>query len=171
MDWVSVISAAICGGVAAAIALVLVRNPKERRGLYAVVTCVLFIGLNSLSRSAVLPRIYEWQANRQVRQMPFYRDLADADPQAYERVRAVVHESIRRGDSKEIIASRIAPIVADSVPRYVGHASDDAVISFAKLMVSEIEELRRARGGACYFFLFPHENGAPSVPNYSDVKH
>jgi hypothetical protein len=163
MDWPSILSAGICGALAALLAsLVLLGKSTNRRSLYTIVTVVLFLGLKTLSDQAILPRVRGWQADRQLRQLPFYRDIAEADPPTYEKMRAVTSNSVRNGEGADTIASKLAPIVADTLPKYVGSASDESVVEFTQVVIRELDELRSKQTDACYYFLFPHEKTAPS---------
>lgn len=171
MDWMSVLAAAFCGALAAVIASLVTIRSKQNRGPYVIVLLVVFLGLKALSDKTLLPRLRDWQTDRQLRELPFYRDLAEVDPQTYEKVRVVASDSMRKGDGADVIASRIAPIVAATVPKYIGTASDDSVIAFIDVVIREVETLRNLHSDACYYFLFPHEPGAPlGIANSFDQK-
>lgn len=171
MAWLFFLSAGIAGAVASAIAYFLfLRKSKERRGLFLVVSLVLFIVLLNVSTKTILPRLFEWQTDRQLREMPFYRDLAEVDPQTYQKVRVVASEAAKSGEGANTIASRIAPIVAGTVAKYVGAASDDSVIAFVNLSIHQVEELRRLHSDACYYYLYPQEKVATPVTSYLDQK-
>ncbi|SRR6266849_727767 len=161
MDWMSVLVAGLCGALAAGIASLVTIKSKKSRGPYIVITLVFFFGFKALSDKTILPRIRDWQTDRQLRELAFYRDLAEVDPQTYEKIRVVTSDSVRKGDGADVIASRIAPIVAGTVPKYIGTASDDSVIAFADVVIRQVEALRSSNSDACYYFLFPHEQGAP----------
>jgi hypothetical protein len=106
-----------------------------------------------------------------LRELPFYRDLAEVDPQTYEKVRVVTSDSVRKCDGADVIASRIQPIVAATVPKYIGTASDDSVIAFIDVVVRQVEVLHNSHSDKCYYFLFPHEQGAPlGIANSLDQK-
>jgi hypothetical protein len=163
MDWMSVLAAAACGALAAAIASLVTIKSKKSRGLFSVITVVLFFLLRTLSDKTVLPRVRDWQTDRQLRELPFYSDLAEVDPQTYEKVRVVTSDSVRKGDGADVIASRIAPLLAGTMPKYIGTASDDSVIAFIDVVIRQVEALQNSHSDACYYFLFPHEQGATPV--------
>lgn len=157
----SILVAGLCGALAAGIASLITIRVRKSRGLYVVITLVAFLGLKAFSDQTILPRIRDWQTDRQLRELAFYRDLAEVDPQTYEKVRVVTSDSVRKGDGADVIAGRIMPIVAGTVPKYIGTASDDSVTAFADVVIREVESLRSPNSDACYYFLFPHEQGAP----------
>src|SRR5258706_3763538 len=161
MDWVSVLLAAVCGAMAATVASLVTIKVKNNRAPYLVITLVVFLGLKAFSNTTILPGVRDWQTDRQLRALPFYRELAEVDPQTYVKDRVVTSDSVRKGDGADVIASRIQPIVAATVPKYIGTASDDSVIAFIDVVVRQVEALHNSHSDGCYFFLFPHEQGAP----------
>lgn len=171
MDWLSVLSAALAGALAAAIAsLLFLRKLKNRRVSFAVITLLLLFLLQAFSNQVILPRVREWQVDQQLKELPFYRDIAEVDPQTYEKMRIVVSDSVRKGDRADSIASHLSPIVTASLPKYIGTASDDSVIALVDVIVRKVDELRLVHSDACYYLLFPHENGAPPMSSYLDEK-
>ena len=171
MDWIGPVIAGLSGALAAVIAQLTVGFKKERRGLYLVVLVLLFVVLRFSAVSYVEPLVRVWDAERQVRKIPFYKELSVHDPVAYERIKEVIQEAARTGDSTEKIAARIADVLQDVFPRYIPKASDDSVLTYVNLMVVQLEELDRANPDACYAFMFPHKFGEPGLGvKYLDAK-
>jgi hypothetical protein len=174
VDWASVILAGLAGALSVAIAHLLVRNPKKRQITYALVLVLSFAILNALSRVFVLPHIHGWQTEeaieRQLGQIPAYREVRKGDPQAYERIRAIVRDGIREAQRSEIVAGRIRAVLSELVVKYIPYASDDAVVDFARVMVREIEELTRVDPNFCYRFLFPEQYGPLDASKHIDPK-
>lgn len=174
MDWVRIILAAISGALGAAVAHLLVRSPRQRRVAYAVVLVSSFAIFNALARLFVLPHIRLWQHEQQVEQelqaIPAYRVIQKSDPQAYERIQAIVHDGIRQGKRSEVLASQIRAVISTLVVKYFPHASDEAVIEFARVIVREIEELTQVSPERCYQFLFPEQYGPLEIAKYVHPK-
>ncbi len=174
MDWGSIVLAGISGALGAAIAYLLVRNPRERRIAYVSVLVVSFAIFNTLARVFVLPHIRVWQYERQVEQqlqdIPAYRAIQKSDPQTYERIRAIARDGIRNGQRPEILASRIRAVISEVVIRYIPYASDDSVMELTGIMVREIEELTQASPNLCYQFLFPQRYGPLDLMKHIDPK-
>jgi hypothetical protein len=171
MDWVSVLLAAVCGAMAATVASLVTIKVKNNRAPYLVITLVVFLGLKAFSNKTILPGVRDWQTDRQLRELPFYRDLAEVDPQTYQKIRVVASDSVRKGDGADVIASRMVPIVAGTVPKYVGTASDESVVAYIDVIVQQIEALHKSHSDACYYLLFPREQGAmPGVISSLDQK-
>lgn len=173
MDWASVVLAGISGAVGAAIARLLVRNPRERRIVYVLVLVVSFAIVNALARAFVLPPIRAWQyerkAEQELQEIPAYRVIQQSDPQTYEKIRVIVRDGIRDGQRSEVLASHIRAVISELVIIYVPHASDDAVIEFTRVMVREIEELTQASPDHCYQFLFPEQYGPLDLRKHLDA--
>jgi hypothetical protein len=171
MDWIGPVIAGLSGAIAAVIAQLTVGFRKERKGFYLIAFAVLFVGLEFSAKGYVEPWLRGWDAERQVREIPFYKELSVRDPLAYQRIKTAIQEAVRSGDSKEKTSQRIADVIVDIFPRYLPKASDDSVVAYANWMVRGLEELDRANPDACYAFLFPHKFGEPGLAQkYMDVK-
>ena len=169
MLWISILFATVCGALAVLVAHLVVGNPKERRVPYLIVIVVVFFGLKLFSTVTLEPRVQIWEANRELRGLPFYRELSEDNPATYAKVEAVVAESVKNGDSQDALAGKIAPIVSAAVPRYAGKASDDAIVSFVQNITHALDALHKSDPEACYAFLFPADGGKVGAPaNMSD---
>jgi len=171
MDWPSILSAALAGGLAAAIATLLVGRSRDRRVPYIIVLIVVFFGLKVFADRALVPRVRRWHTDRQLREMPFYSDLAEMDSPTYKKVLDIASESATKGETGDAIAGRIAPVLSNIVPKYIGKASDESVIAFVDLFTKEIKELHDKRSDGCYYFMFPTEEGAPPASSYLNPKY
>ena len=171
VDWIQILNAAICGALAAGIASIFFFGKfQERRIPRAIATVLLFFALQTLSKLVVLPRIRAAEVDRQLRALPFYRDIAESDPQTYEKVRIVIYDSVSKGQGVDAVTNRIAPIVNSTIPKYIGRASDESVEAFIGIATLDVQELLRMPSDACYHFLFPQEKEAPPVSSYFDKK-
>jgi hypothetical protein len=162
MDWPSVVAAGVCAGLAGGIASLLPKDAKHRRVLYAIVLVPLFFGFQAFSNRVVMPRVRLWQADQQLRSSPFYREIAQADPQTYTKILAVASKSLENGESVDLVTGRLASIVRDTLPRYVGVASDQSVIEMVDVLIKQITLLEAQKSDACYFYLLP--DGTSLVP-------
>ena len=171
MFWRSLVAVALCLVLANAIAFLLFyRKATLRRLPYFLVSLLLFFLFSRVYFLAFLPHLRERETDRQLRELPFYRDLAEVDPQTYERVMAVVSESAKKGETTNRLSSEIAPIVEGTLSKYIGTASDESVIAFADLSIHEVEELHRSHSDACYDYLYPQDKGATPAASYIDEK-
>jgi hypothetical protein len=170
MDWLAILVAGTSGALAAAIATLLAGTRKERRAPYAIVTVICFFLINAFFNQAITPRIRSWQVDRQLRELSFYREFAEVEPQTYEKIRVIASDAVMKGEGANMIAGRISPLVAGIIPKYVGTASDQSVIEFIDVASRAVEELRGNQSDACYYFLFPHEEGATNAASYLKEK-
>jgi hypothetical protein len=174
VDWASVVLAGISGALGAAVAYFFIRNPRERRTAYIVVFISSFAIFDSTFRVFLLPHIQVWQyeekVDQQLQEIPAYQAIQESDPRSYDRIREIVHDGIRDGQGPDIVASRIRGVISELVVKYIPHASDDAVIDLARVMVREIEQLTRVSPNVCYQFLFPEQYGCLDLGKYIDTK-
>jgi hypothetical protein len=157
MDWISVVAYGVSGALGALFASLIVGNKKERRVIYLAVLVATMYGVHALAARFVLPSVYGWQVDRQIRHIALYSEIAESDPQTYEKLKEVVSEGASNGESAGAIESKILPIAMATLPRYVPKASDQSVITFISLTTSELKELNGTDSDACYQFLFPQK--------------
>jgi hypothetical protein len=171
MDWISVAGYGASGALGALFASLIVGNKKERRVIYFVVLVVAMYGVHALAARFVLPSVYGWQIDRQLRQIPLYSEIAEGDPETYEKLKEVVLEGARTGESTGVVESKTSPIVMATLPRYVPKASDESVITFISLIAAELKELNRTDPDACYQFLYPQKFQSPTgTPNMDNTR-
>jgi hypothetical protein len=155
MGWIGVVLAGASGLVAAVVAHLVVRNRGQRKGWYIAVFVLAFLLLRTVSTVYVVPRVREWETNRELRAIPFYRELATYDPALYQRVAAITADGLARGDSATEISGKITPILMAGLPKYMRNASDESMVEYLKFMVDSLDELGRTDPDDCYAFLFP----------------
>src|SRR5262245_52084687 len=90
MDWPSVLGAAVSGALAGAFVSIVLRNKTIGRAAQAVVFAVAFVGFNTVAREFVIPAYRAYALEKSVLDLPAYREIAIADPQAYGRITAAL---------------------------------------------------------------------------------
>src|SRR5271166_5628361 len=167
MDWIGILVAVLFGAVAALIAQLVVGFKKGRAGVAAAVTAVLFLCFRFAATTYVEPKIRVWELKREIRAMPFYKELAVYDPVTYQQVEALTIEATRGGEVKQKADLKIADQLIVILPRYLPNASDESVIAFARFTVTSMGGLDRSNPDACYSYLYPHKSGeAGSATEY-----
>jgi len=157
---------AVCGALAALIAYAIVRNPKENRVAYIVVLLFAFGFLYALSK----PVVRYIQIESELQSVAAFQELKRNDPEAYERIKATLHDAIQNGESLDMAAVRARSILSELVAtKYLPRASDDAIANYVAVMVEEIEQFTNADPNACYQYLFPKQYG-PANLRYVDKK-
>lgn len=157
MDLFSLLSWAFSGALAGVLAVFIVGQSRERRAVYIIVTVALLMIFGALSRIFVLPRVYAWQADRELRKIAFYRELAESDPVLYQQVAAAALQGALHHEPQDAISARVAAILSGTLPSFLGHASDDSVNEYGKVMVGLLDDLRVTDADSCYFLLFPQQ--------------
>lgn len=168
MNWPNVLALAASIVLAALIASLVVGTSKRVR--YALALFVLFIGLKYLANQTLLPRIQRWQLDRRLRELPFYRDIAQVDPVMYGQIEAIAWGSATKGEEADELTRRLEPIAAKTFPKYISVASDEEVVSFVDVIIRRVQELHSAHSDACYYALYPAESGNLPIPSYADER-
>jgi hypothetical protein len=169
VDWIEILSYAVAGALGAAFAYLTVGDKKERRGLYSVVTVAAMLAFHALGARFILPTVYNWQADRELKRIPLYSEIADSDPEAYKKITTILLEGRKKGESKHVVESRIAPIITSTLPRYVPNASDGSINAFVAVLTQDARDLSRASPDACYQFLFPQNFSSPTSAELDDA--
>ena len=163
MDWISVVFAALAGAIGGAVASLLVGTKKDRRLPFSIIVLVVFFSVRFLFDRTLVPKVQFWQADREIRQVAFYKELAEDDPTTYATVQLAIMESVKRNEGADAVQKRISPIIANTVPKYIGAASDESVLAFAAAFTRQLRILKSNDTDACYYFMFPAPN-QPSTP-------
>jgi hypothetical protein len=155
MDWISIVAAAVVGGLAGLIAALLTERFKWNRIIFVTVCLGCFALLNIISKELVLPRIRAWRVNQSLLEMPVYQFVKKGDPQTYEKLRSALSESIQKNETREQAVIKLRSILSPTIPRYIAAASDRSVIHYFGVMMKEMEILKAADPSLCHQFLFP----------------
>jgi len=83
VDWIEIVSYAVSGALGAAVAYLIVGGKKERRGIYSAVTVAAMFILHALAARFVLPGVYDWQTDRDLKKISLYSEIANSDPETY----------------------------------------------------------------------------------------
>jgi hypothetical protein len=89
-----------------------------------------------------------------LREDPMYAVLAEFEPAAYEEIAAAVKDSFRRGQSAADLRARTLPAIERVYRTRLPFTSDEAAVSFARLMFDKLTILQ-ADPGSCLAFLSP----------------
>lgn len=168
MDWVSIIAAALSGALAGVVASVAVRGRSMGRTAQAVIFTAAFLVFNTLAREFVVPSYRAYELERSLLNLPAYREIAIADPDAYSRITTTLRGAIadRAGLQQAIAQSR--SIVGEVAVRHLPRASNEAVTAYVSVMLEELDQLARADHELCYAFLFPQANAGRMFGQHID---
>jgi hypothetical protein len=170
MNWISVGLAALCGALAALIASLFVRNPKEKRIAYTVVLVVAFAVLQGLSREFIFPDLNAWNEARKVEaallDVPAYQAIKEYDPKTYDSLLSNMKQSIKKGVDESQIIGIMRGHMIGVVEKRLPHASDEATVSYINVMLTEMSELKNQGDDLCYRFLFPQQAAPLDMQKY-----
>lgn len=166
MNWTSVAVMAVVGALAGVITGFLVKDQQENRFTAIAIFLVLMAGLGGVAKKYVIdPLDIDKQmarAETELLQIPAFQTIKQYDPQGFQAFMNEVKTGIKNGTpQKEIIPrarQHVQKIIKTSMPR----ASNEAIISYMKVMTEEMRVLRSKESGLCYSHLFP-KPGTPVV--------
>ncbi len=84
MNWISIELGTLSGALAAIIASLIVRNPREKRSIYGIVFVVSLIVPQGLSREYIFPDLNAWNQARNTEsallEVPTFQAIKRFDP-------------------------------------------------------------------------------------------
>ena len=156
MNWISIGVGAGAGVVAVLISAGIMRlmgrtNSKSSNILYIVIFALAL----ALGREFVEPRIRAQQVESTLLDMPIYKALQQHEPEAYEKIRAVIEKGIANKLPNEQMWVVTRPVVAEVAARRLPHASDDVLVKFGAHIVTTTAILYAKGGNACFSYINP----------------
>ncbi|HQU15926.1 MAG: hypothetical protein B7Z66_07635 [Chromatiales bacterium 21-64-14] len=155
MNWISTALAVFSGVLAFAIAAVLVRDRKQKRGAYALVLLISFVGLQGLSREYVFPKLNVWANVREAESLPQLAVLRRSDPQTYASVLTFVRGALDRSVDDQAILELVSNHLAGLAQQRLPNASNAAAVAYLKVVLAEMHALSASGGADCYRVLDP----------------
>jgi hypothetical protein len=163
MNWYSIILAAISGGLAVLIATLIFGKEPADKSAHKIVIVVLFIAFTALSKIFLLPKINAYSAKAEatiaLKSVPAFRSIEKYAPDTYRKIFKILTDSIENGGSQEQAITLVRAQVQTFVLTRLPHASDDALISYVRIMDIEMAELQAKGSTLCYQFLHPQVVG------------
>lgn len=159
MYWPAIALAAISAGVAVVVTNLLLSKEVENKTSHRVMTFLLFLILHITSKTYILPEIESYNTKNEImtglNKIPAYNSIKEYSPDVYNKLVYSINQSIDRGYTPQQIINVIGSQVSTYVKSRVPHASDEAILSYMKVMISELEQLHSKGNGLCYQFLYP----------------
>lgn len=163
MDWYSVGLAALSGGLAAFIAALIVGKKPRHKAVFVVLTALLFLAFNWLSKTYILPELNGRKVEAEVdvafSSIPAYASIKQHQPDFYQDIVRQVTDAAMQGRKQAELTVLIREKVTQLVEARMPHASDQAIIQYIKVMLLELAELQKQDAAYCFQFLFPEVGG------------
>ena len=139
--------------VAALLALVQVRRPRERAAQFTVVFLFFFAVLAGLSHFFAYPPLNVWYQRRQIEpalaKMPLLETLKQYDAPTYAKLDGEIHQSFRQGEDQAQVLNqlrhRLDALVRTRLPR----ASDAAAIAYISARNAALMQLGKQAPALC----------------------
>lgn len=163
MNWYSVGLAAASGGIAALIASLVFGKRPEKKTAYMIVVVVLFAVLNTVSKQFILPELNAHKAvveiDSELNQIPAFVSIKKYEPEIYQKLVDSLADATKQGYNQQQAIDLVRQQISGLVESRMPHASDEAILTYMSVMITEMDELHKQGKGLCYKLLFPHVAG------------
>lgn len=163
MSWYSIGLAAVSGAISALIVSLIFGKNAEKKTAYMIVFCVLFFGLNSLSKQLILPELNAHKARADVElafaDIPAYISIKKHEPALYKSIVDSMVVAKKQGNSLQQMQNIIRSKMSVLIESRMAYASNEALLTYVNVIVLEMDELQRKGEGLCFKFLFPQLSG------------
>lgn len=163
MNWYSTGLAALSGGLAALIGSLVYGKDPEQKSARGVLIVLVFIGLMVLSHTLILPKINAHVAKTEVTKaltsIPAFVSLSKYAPDTYRQMSKTMIDAIDSGGSQAEASARVKAQLQEFITGRLAHASDQALVRYTDVMITEMGEFQARGNGTCYRFLFPQAGG------------
>lgn len=170
MNWYSTGLAALSGGLAALIANLVFGKDPERKMARGTLLVVMFVGLMTLSHMLILPRINahvaKLEATNALTSIPAFVSLSKHAPDTYRQLSKSMMDAIDSGGSPQQATARFKAQLQEFLSTRLAHASDEALVRYTDVMITEMGEFQAQGKGLCYRFLFPQAGGGIDPAKY-----
>ena len=116
---------------------------------------ILFLAGSAIGREYVVPQIEAHRAESEILELSLFRTLKEHEPQAYQKIKAIVKEGITQRLPKEQLIGSVRAVISEVASRRVQHAADDDLVRFAQHLTTVITLLHSKGGTACFSYLNP----------------
>lgn len=167
-SWISLVVAAITGGVVGLIASLLLpgTGDEQNKGAVAAIVLIAILAAHFL----LSPRLESMYAMRTIdktlSQNPAFSAIKTYDNVAYASLMADIKAAMEKGKSQNQISAMVRTHIAAVVQKRLPQASNESAVAYMQVMVQEMKEMKAQDGNVCYQFLFPQEGNYVDAAKY-----
>lgn len=158
-SWISLVVAAITGGVVGLLASLLVPGTRDEQNKGAVAAIVLIAVL--AAHFLLSPRLESMYAMRTIdktlSQNPAFSAIKTYDNAAYTSLMADIKAAMEKGKTQNQISAMVRTHIGAVVQKRLPQASNDSAVAYMQVMLQEMKEMKAQDGNVCFQFLFPQE--------------
>jgi hypothetical protein len=170
MDWLSLLFVGLSAGIACGIATLIAGNPKKHRVTFFLILFISFVAIHELSKAYILPSLNAWNNARKVEsaliESPVFQVIKKYYPETYKHLLSDFKDTFQKGIDPAQCKAQLRAHLFGLLMKRIPYASDEAVVSYMQVMLSQMSELNKRGGDLCYRFLFPKESGGLEVGKY-----
>jgi len=167
MNWYSIGLSVLSGAIAALIATLICGKDQENKSARGAIFVFIFLALMAGSRTVGLPKINAYRAKADVAHVlttvPAFVSMSKYAPDTYSRLSKTMTDAIEKGVPPQEALGQVKAQMQAFVASRLADASDEALLGYSKVMVTEMGELQNKGNGLCYQFLFPQAGSGVNV--------
>jgi hypothetical protein len=99
---------------------------------------------------------------------PSYKKIAQFDPTVADQMKAAVKDSAAKGESHDVAVGKARGVITGLVAKHVPRASDEAVVGYVSVFMTELDQLAAAGPEVCYGALFPNPASPVNIAKHLD---
>lgn len=131
-----------------------------------IVIALIVVGLYGV------PKLFDAEPtlDEQMQDIPVFEMLKANDAAAYERLKTLLHASVRDGASQPEIIARVQVFFAGLMKQYMPNASDDAVDDYAHELRRILDDARGQSASLCYDLMYPERYTRSEVQQFLEQR-
>jgi hypothetical protein len=169
MGWISVAVAVACG-VLGGLAVLAIRARTQNKSIWAAAWVLVAGSLLAVSLVFITPalqaRYDACTLDDSLSGNAAFAAIRKHDPQTYGRIMSELRDGLLNGRDKAVLVELVRKEMTTLVQRRLPRASDEAANDYTRVVVQEMNELRRQGGDLCYRFLFAKPDQGLDLTRY-----
>lgn len=169
MNWPNIVLGAVAGGLGGAVHQLIQR--RTGKPLLAKIVAGLVVGFVAVVGHALVVVPFERReavarVDEDLRKLPAFQALRDADPSAYAELEASIEAGVAQGLSTSAIVRLVREKTSAAMLPFVPEASDGDVIAFFESVMAQVREIKAHDSAVAFGFLFPLPGEAVDTKPY-----
>ena len=163
MNWYSIGLAAASGVIAALVGRLIFGKKPKKKITYTIVVVILFTLVNTFSKLFILPELDSRKAKAEIElvftEIPAFANIKKYEPKIYRELNDLLTDSLKQGFNRQQSIDQLRAEISGLIVSRIPHASDEAILTYISVLVTEMSELDKQGKGLCYKLLFPQVGG------------
>lgn len=101
----------------------------------------------------------ETELERDLLKTPLYETLKRREPETFTQMKEAIQQTARQGGSVNTLRKQSLPLLVQLLNKRLPRTSDQAIIRFVDVLITQVDQLRAASPELCMSYLFERETG------------